>query len=73
MSSLKQIPSNALEGIVFNGWVNSIDKATGQNIKPCIISLQVSRTEFMPIDLSKVDPKTCFKSLKGVGSSNYIA
>lgn len=60
---------NALEGIVFNGWVNSVDKATGQSIKPCIISLQVSRTEFTSIDLAKIDPKTCFKSLKGVGSS----
>jgi restriction system protein len=29
----------------------------------------VKKAEFMGIDLSKVDPKTCFKNLKGVASS----
>ncbi len=60
---------HALKSIVFNGWVDSIDKATGQNANSCIMSLQASKDEFLEINLEKVDPKACFKKLKGVGSS----
>lgn len=30
---------NAIEAIVFNGWVETVDKATGKKIKPCILSV----------------------------------
>lgn len=60
---------DAIAGVVFNGLVDSVDKATGNKILPCIISIQVSRNEFTLIDLSKVDPKACFRHLKGVSSS----
>jgi len=61
--------ANAIEAISFNGWVKSINKATGKEENTCILSIQVKKSEFMIIDLKKVDPKTCFKSLKGVASS----
>ena len=60
---------DAIKSIVFNGWVNSVDKATGQNANSCIMSLQATKNEFLSINLEKVDPKACFKQLKGVGSS----
>lgn len=60
---------NALSTIVFNGWVASIDKSTGLKINPCIMSIQVSKDEFLALDLAKIEPKACFKHLKGVGSS----
>ncbi|HHT9126347.1 MAG TPA: restriction endonuclease [Candidatus Brocadiia bacterium] len=60
---------NALDSIVFNGWVKSIDRATGQEVNACILSLQANRQEFLSINLANVDPKSCFKHLKGVGSS----
>jgi len=60
---------NALDSIVFNGWVDTTDKATGHNVKSCIMSLQASKDEFLAINLDKVEPKACFKQLKGVGSS----
>jgi restriction system protein len=60
---------NAIDSIVFNGWVDSIDKATGHNVNACIMSLQASKDEFLAINLEKVDPKASFKQLKGVGSS----
>lgn len=60
---------NAIDSIVFNGWVDSIDKATGRDINACIMSLQASKNEFLAINLEKVDPKASFKQLKGVGSS----
>ena len=55
--------------VVFNGWVRSIDLATGAEAHGCILSLQAGRDEFSCLDLTRVDPKTCFKSLKGVASS----
>ena len=59
----------ALASVVFNGWVRSIDPATGQETNPCVISVQAGREEFLAINLEQVDPKACFKALKGVGSS----
>jgi restriction system protein len=60
---------NALDSIVFNGWVNSIDKSTGHHVNACIMSVNASKDEFMAINLKNVDPKACFKQLKGVGSA----
>ncbi|MBU0653494.1 MAG: hypothetical protein KKG96_11560 [Proteobacteria bacterium] len=61
--------AEALESIVFNGWVNAINKATGTKINNCIVSIQTRKAEFNEIELSNVDAKTCFKYLKGIGSS----
>jgi restriction system protein len=61
--------TDALASVVFNGWVNSVEKATGQEVNACILSLQASKPEFLKINLAAVDPKACFKQLKGVGSS----
>jgi restriction system protein len=60
---------NALAAVVFNGWVRSIDKATGKEANGCVISVQVKKEALQEIDLANIDPRTCFKSLKGVGSS----
>jgi restriction system protein len=61
--------TNAIDLIVINGWVKTINKATGKKVNNCIVSIQVKKEEFVDIELSKVDPKACFKSLKGIGSS----
>ncbi|MCP5370934.1 MAG: restriction endonuclease [Hyphomicrobiales bacterium] len=60
---------DSIKSIVFNGWIDSIDKATGQDARACIMSVQASRDEFLAINLERVDPKACFNQLKGVGSS----
>lgn len=60
---------NAIDSVVFNGYVEYINKATGQMVTACIVSIQANRREFMTINLANVDPKACFKNLKGVGSS----
>jgi restriction system protein len=62
-----------IASIVFNGWVNSVDISTGQEITPCIVSVQVNREEFLMINLERVDPKACFKSLKGIGSTKLYS
>lgn len=61
--------ANAIDAVSFNGWVNAVNKATGKRENNCILSIQAKKEEFLEIDLSNVDPKTCFKNLKGIGSS----
>jgi restriction system protein len=61
--------ANALSAVVFNGWVESVDKATGKDAKGCVMSVHAKKEEFQKINLVRVDPKACFKTLKGIGSS----
>jgi restriction system protein len=61
--------ADALTAVNFNGWVNTLDKAIGKRTNTCIVSIQVKKSEFLKIELQHVDPKACFKNLKGVGSS----
>jgi len=60
---------DALRAISFNGWVRAVNKATGRHATNCILSIQVTKSEFSDIELERIDPKSCFKSLKGVASS----
>lgn len=61
--------ANALDAIVFNGYVNSIDPATGRETNSCVLSVQANKEEFEIINLANIEAKACFKKLKGVGSS----
>lgn len=61
-----------LENIVFNGSTISIDRTTGQKVHSNIISLMVDKGEFSSINLAAVDPKACFKSLKGVSAASLV-
>ena len=61
--------ANAIDAISFNGWINGLNKGTGKRENNCILSIQVKKSEFLEIDLNHVDPKICFKSFKGIGSS----
>lgn len=61
--------TNVLNAISFNGWVDSINKATGKSQNKCILSLQAKKEEFLEIELANVNPKACFKNLKGVACS----
>jgi restriction system protein len=59
----------AINSFVFNGFVRSIDKASGKEINPCILSIHTTGERLKQINLANVDPKTCFKSLNGVSST----
>ncbi|MGM9508131.1 restriction endonuclease [Larkinella sp. GY13] len=60
---------NAIDSVSFNGWVNSVNPATGKKVNNCIVTILTTKEAFTEIDLEHVDPKACFKNLKGVGSS----
>ena len=64
---------NALESIIFNGYVDSINPATGQENNACVLSIQAGKEEFEKINLAMIEPKACFKTLKGVGSSKLYS
>jgi restriction system protein len=65
--------AEAIDAISFNGWVEAVNKATGKLENNCILTIQVKKEEFKGIDLANVDPKICFKNLKGVASSKLSA
>ncbi len=52
-----------LDIIVFNGYVDSIDKGTGRPARTCLITVRTNRDTFMQLDLSKVDPLACLTVL----------
>jgi restriction system protein len=63
---------DVIRNIVFNGWVQAIDKATGANTHPCIMTVQANKAEFLALNLNQVDLKACFRSLKGISGSKLI-
>lgn len=58
-----------IEKVLFNGIVQFIDPRTGNQSQSCILSVMTDRCAFESINLANVDPKACFKSLKGVSAA----
>jgi restriction system protein len=58
------------DSVVINGKINTVDKATGNSIEPYILSISITRSEFDCLNLSAVDPKTWFRSVKGVSAAS---
>lgn len=59
-----------IDAVVLNGKINTVDKRTGKNIEPYVLSVSVTRSDFDEINLEGVDPKTWFKSAKGVSAAS---
>lgn len=57
--------ANNIEGIVFNGYLTELNRSNGLEETNCILSLQTSVETFMEYNLTEVDPKLCFKRMKG--------
>lgn len=56
--------------VVFNGIVDTVDRASGQKIRPCLITLRTTQDVFDGLDLAHVDPLLCLKHLSaGVSKS----
>jgi restriction system protein len=62
--------ADALDSVAINGTVNIIDRATGHNVRPCVIAVEAEKPVFMSINFSQVDPQACFAGLKGEMSPN---
>jgi restriction system protein len=55
--------------VSFNGIVDTIDRRTGQFVRPCLVSVKTGRDTFAAIKLRRVDPIACLKHLQGALSS----
>lgn len=49
--------------VVLNGVVNTIDPRSGKRVRPCLITVRVTRDTFDEIDLAHVEPIVCLKHL----------
>jgi restriction system protein len=52
-----------LDTVVFNGYVESVDKGTGRLVRSCLVTVRTSRDTFTQLNLSKVDPLACLNVL----------
>jgi len=61
---------NHLDTVVFSGYINKIDATTGQDVRPYLVSLRVTKDAFLAINLSRVEPQACLKNLGAQVSAN---
>lgn len=59
---------NYLDAVAFNGVLTAPDAATGKLTTKCILSIQAEKLPFEELVLSNIDPKACFKALKGLSA-----
>jgi restriction system protein len=52
-----------VDTVVLNGYVDTIDKATGRPARPCLVTVRTTRDVFMAMDLSRVEPEACLRAL----------
>lgn len=52
-----------VETLVFNGYVDTIDPRSGQPSQPCLVSVRVTRDQFMKINLNQVEAQARLKHL----------
>ncbi len=55
--------AKTVDTIVFNGFVDTVDPATGKDVRPCLITLRTSRDALSGIDFAKVDAVACLSRL----------
>ena len=54
---------NHLDVVVFNGFVQTADPATGKDVRPYLISIRTIKEKFNEINLAKVDKRVCLRNL----------
>ncbi|WP_157472554.1 hypothetical protein [Frankia sp. EAN1pec] len=60
--------TDILDTVVFNGHFSTIDRATGQEIQPCLVSVSATREEFTGLVLAQVDPTEYLRRLNALVS-----
>ncbi len=48
-----------VDGVVFNGIVDTVDPVTHRRIRPCLISLRTTPAQFTALELEHLDPAAC--------------
>lgn len=52
-----------IDAVACNGYVDTVDTATGQDAHWCLVSVYVTREDFGRLDLARVDPLDCLAHL----------
>ena len=52
-----------IDVVVFNGNICTVDKATGKDIRPCLVSVRTTKENSAELELSKVDKQICLRNL----------
>lgn len=55
--------ADCLQATVFNGFVQGVNPATGQDITSHLISVRATKEAFLSIDLARIDKKACLRNL----------
>lgn len=63
-------PVSLVEAVVFNGRVSTVDRATGKNVRPHLLSVEAKRSAFAGLVLGAVEPAACLKHLNALVSPN---
>ncbi|OMP69384.1 restriction endonuclease [Agrobacterium tumefaciens] len=53
----------AVETCCFNGFIHTVDPATGRDVQPHLISVRTTKEVFSAINLARVDKATCLRNL----------
>lgn len=61
--------ANVVAVLVFNGFLRTVDPATGNNIHPYLVSVRVTKESFGKINLANVNKLVCLKNLGAQVSS----
>ena len=61
--------AGVIASVTFNGWVNFTDTVNGKLARACILSVQATSDAIKQVNLRALDPKTCFRTLKGVAAA----
>lgn len=59
-----------LDTIVYSGFVDTIDRGTGQPARPCLVTVRTTRDVFQKLNLAQVDPVQCLKTLSATVSKS---
>jgi restriction system protein len=57
------------ENLSASNYPGAADKGIGHEVSRCILTINVTRQAFLAINLANVDPRQCFKKLKGMSSA----
>ena len=59
---------DTVKGVLLNGWVTSVDRATGNDSRQRLRSVAADRDSFEALDLKRIDPAACIQHLsEGIG------
>ncbi len=59
-------PPEVVRAVTFTGWVSAVDQATGQPMRPHLLSLSAERSAFDDLVLAAVDPEACLEHLNAL-------